>query len=339
MAKKIIVRAPNWLGDAVMSTGFIKRLRTGGPQNEIHVLCPSGISAIFSNYADVNQVISFEPGDSIRALIQRVRAGHYDLGYVLPPSFSSAFVFWAAGVPERIGYSSDFRRFLLTHPLRLDERFHYVRRYLGLLKQEGSDVDSSELYFPRPAVESDKFESLTSVLKINLQKPCLAVAPGSNAPARRWFADRYAEFINRLAEKDWPTVLLVGSKGDRPVVDEVQKKCTRPVMNVCGQTTLVQLGEILRRCDALVTNESGCMHVAWAVGTPTVVLAGPSDPRLTSPFGNKVKILHHPEIPCVPCVKNDCFRAPDEYCECLKQISVDDVVNALGDLTKGFTSK
>ncbi len=333
MPEKILVRAPNWLGDAVMCGPFLKRLRAKKPGAEIHVLCRPGLKELFEGFPGLDGTITLEAGEPLAGTARRLRSSGFGTGYVLPPSFSSALLFFLAGVPERIGYAGDFRRFLLTRALPLDERFHYVRRYLGLLGEAGRDVSREDFYFPGPKDVRGGAKSLLSSQGVRFGEPVLAVAPGSQAPARRWMPDRFAALINGLSEKEWPTVCLLGAPGDASAAQSVERNCRRPVLNLCGKTSLTLLGEILRASSALVTNESGMMHAAWAVGTPTVVLAGPSEPRATSPFGARVKILQRREVPCVPCVKNDCYRPGDEFMECLKRISVEEVREALDKLT------
>lgn len=328
--EKILVRAPNWLGDAVMSTPFLKRLRETRPDAALDVLCPPGLAEIFEGFPGVRSIIRMEGG--LPALARRLKAARYDTGYILPPSFSSALLFFLAGIPERIGYAADFRRFFLNRALPLDERYHYVRRYLGLLGEAGREAGAEDLFFPVPQAEERRAKPFLAALGVEWRPPFLAVAPGSRAPARRWFPGRFAELINGLAETEWPTVLLLGAPGDMPFARDVAERCRRPVVNLCGRTPLTALGDILRHCGALVANESGLMHVAWAVGTPTVALAGPSEPRLTSPFGAKVRILQHREVPCVPCVKNECYRAGEGYKECLKQIASGEAREALEEL-------
>lgn len=331
---KIIVRAPNWLGDAIMCAPFLKRLAEKNPPAEIHVQCRASLQELFRGASGVAGVIPYSSDEPLFSRVRNLRAGKFDAGYILPPSFSSALLFALAGIPERIGYAADGRRFLLTRSFQMDERYHYVRRYLGLLEEPGRRVSSDELYFPKPVHPQDSLDEFLSAQQIPFRTPLLAVAPGSRAPARRWSSQRFASLINRLNPDDFPSVFILGANEDIAVAQEVVEHVQRPVINLCGKTNLVTLGDILRRASALVTNESGLMHVAWAVGTPTVVLAGPSNTRLTSPFGARVKILQHTEVPCVPCVKNECFRPGSDYKECMDRLTVEEAHAALHALTR-----
>jgi heptosyltransferase-2 len=333
---KILVRAPNWLGDALMSGPFIRALRYRHPDAALHVAGPAGLGEILSIPGVVDRFFTVARSESPFALGRRLREDHYDAGYALPPSFSSALALWWARIPRRVGYAADGRSVLLTESLVLDERFHYVRRYLGLLGEAGRDVGPEDFYFPLSEEADEKAADLlrkSGVPEPSLNnKTILALAPGSRAPARRWPAENFAALADRLDRNRYPAVILLGAPEDQPMADETVRRAARPAINLCGQTSLPVLGAVLRRCAALVTNESGLMHVGWAVGAPTVVLAGPSEPAATSPFGAKVRVLQRRDIPCVPCVKNVCYRPGKGYMECLRGISIEAVQEALEKL-------
>lgn len=314
-SERILVRAPNWLGDAVMSTPFLQRLVARHPGAEIDVLAKSSVLGVFTGLPGLRRSVALNTEAARPAALAKEG---YATAYVLPTSFSSAWQVFRAGIPRRIGYAGEFRSPLLTRALPLDERFHYVRRYLGLIGEEGREVRSADFHFP-----------LKEPAQPLPDGPLLAVAPGSRAPARRWFPERFAAVID--GAKDWANVVLLGAPEDRPWAEAVAAKSKRPVLNLCGKTSLPELGGILKKCSALVTNESGLMHVAWAVGTPTVVIAGPSEPRCTSPFGAQVRVLQRRDIPCVPCVKNECYRLAADHLVCLKGISPREVLLELGN--------
>jgi heptosyltransferase-2 len=327
---RALVRAPNWLGDTVMATPFIKRLGMKSAM-AIDVLVKPGLAEIFNGAPGVNEVLTLRPGEGLWALAWRLRARDYAVAYILPPSFSSAFSCRLAGIPRRIGYASDFRSPLLTEAIPLDERFHYVRRYGGLLGEAGTDVSASDLYVPRASEEETN--AFLSEHKMSGTGKVLAVAPGSRAPARRWFPDRFAQVINGLGSQ-WATVLLLGAPEDRPFADEVARLSRRTTINICGQTTLPLAASILARSTVFLTNESGLMHVGWAVGAPLVVLAGPSNTRVTSPFGPQVQVIQTRDLPCVPCVRNECYLRADDYKRCLKMIQAGEVIEKIKSISE-----
>lgn len=330
MTKRILVRAPNWLGDAVMATPFLKRLAARFPDAKIDVLSKPGLMEIFQGASGVSEVIPFHPGEGPWTIAQRLRERSYETAYILPPSFSSALSAWLAGIPTRIGYAADFRSPLLTAARPLDERFHYVRRYLGLLGESGVNVKAQDLHVPR-STKTDTDAFLEGKGDWGTGK-VLAVAPGSRAPARRWFPERFADVINGLGS-DWSAVLLLGAPEDRVFADEVARLSRRPTLNLCGQTTIPLAASLLARSSVLLTNESGLMHVGWAVGTPLVVLAGPSNFHVTSPFGPQVRVLQTREVPCVPCVRNECYLRGDEERLCLKRITVEEALTTIKSMS------
>ncbi len=336
MKSRIMVRAPNWLGDAVMATPFLKRLSEKNPGVFVDVWAKPGLTELFRGAPGVSEVVPLTPKESPWALARGIRARGYATAYILPPSFSSALGPALAGVPNRIGYGADFRSPLLTRALPLDERFHYLRRYLGLIGEEGIDVRPGDLFVPRTSEEeTDSFLAKAGARRlINF----VAVAPGSRAPARRWFPDRFASAIDGLGS-DRLDVLLMGAPEDRPYAAEVARLCRRKTIDLCGQTSVPMAASILSRCRALLTNESGLMHVGWAVGIPLVVVAGPSNPRLTSPFGPQVQILQTRDVPCVPCIRNECFLLGADNKLCLKNISVTGVLEILQKKILASTDK
>ncbi len=329
MTERILVRAPNWLGDAVMAGPFLKTLAAQEPAAAMDILCRSSIAEVFRGFPGVGEIVTLAAGESPWATARRVRGRGYRTGYVLPPSFSAALSMRLAGIPVRIGHAVDFRGFLLTQAIPLDERFHYTRRYLDLLREAGRDINPGDFHFPRANAAE-----VAQVLSENGVNPTrlLAVAPGSRATARRWFPERFAEVINGLDAR-WTGAVLLGSPEDKPQADRVAALVRKTaIVNLCGKTSLALAAGILERCAALLTNESGLMHVGWAVGTPLVVAAGPSDPQATSPFGPRVQILQHREVPCVPCIRNDCYRAGSSNQECLKRITPIEVLDALREI-------
>jgi heptosyltransferase-2 len=271
---KILVRAPNWLGDAVMSTPFLKRLAAKHPGALIDVLAKPSVAGVFNGMPGLRRVIRMNTPEAAPAAL---KIESYETSYILPTSFSSAWKMFRAGIPRRIGYAAEFRSFALTEALPLEERYHYVRRYLGLIGEEGRDVTPEDFYFP---TEDPPF--------VLPEGPVFAIAPGSRAPARRWFPERFAAVVDGLPAG---TVLLLGAPEDAPWA--------------------------ARTADA---------------GTPMVIVAGPSEPRCTSPFGARVRILQHREIPCVPCVKNECFRPAEDKVACLKAVPPSEVLSAVQNL-------
>jgi len=312
-----------------MSTPFFFRLREKSPDAHITVLCRPVHRSIFEHHPQVDEVVELEKGFFLRGtgvLAQK----SFDAAYILPTSFSSALLCWAAKIPVRIGHAAEGRSSFLTHPFPLNSRYHYVRRYLSLLSEESIVPGQVRFSFPLTSHGKKEWENLERSLDGQLQDPILVIAPGSRASARRYFPDRFAAVADLFLRSTGGSVVLVGSKDDEVFTEEVCRETrSKSVFNLCGRTTLESLGELLKKSALLLTNESGTMHAAWALGVPSVVLAGASDAKLTAPWGDATVVIQHKELGCVPCVKNQCPRVQEGYKECLKLISVPEVWNAV----------
>jgi len=321
-----LVRAPNWLGDCLMSTIFLDRLSHKYPEYKISVLCREAHQEVYKNLDFVDEILPY--GDQ-RPPFSLVKKKEWDVSYILPNSFSAAFLFWRAKIRERIGYASEGRSLFLTNRLKMDKRWHYVRRYLGLIGEGGADLHGLRPIYPGKESGKVAFDLL---INRPLKNPVIGIAPGSIAPARRWSKNRFASIIQKIDRELKGSILLFGGPGDGATSKEVAELSGVNVFNTTGQTDLNALAAGMSRCQTIITNESGAMHMAWAVGTPLVVLSGPSEPRLTSPWGESVRILHHRELFCSPCVRNECWRGGPEYKECMDRIQVEDVWATLESL-------
>lgn len=327
MSSRVLVRAPNWLGDAVMCGPFLKELLARG--RPVDVLARPGVAGLFEGFPGLSEVLVLRPDESLRSAARRLAGRGYVAAYALPPSFSAAALHFLARIPERVGHATDFRSFLLTRAVRPDERFHYTRRYLQLLGDPGREPGPGDFYVP--TADAAAVDAWIAGRGIDARRT-LILAPGSRARARRWDPERFAAVADR-AGVEWSAVLLLGAAEDRPAADAVARAARRPLVNLSGETPVPLAAALLRRAAALVTNESGLMHLGWAVGTPTVVVAGPSDPQATSPFGPRVRVIQRREIPCVPCVRNECRRRGEETNLCLKAVTPEEVLEALAEIT------
>ncbi|MBL0350867.1 MAG: lipopolysaccharide heptosyltransferase II [Elusimicrobia bacterium] len=328
MSSRVLVRAPNWLGDAVMCGPFLKGLLARG--RPVDVLARPAVAGLFEGFPGLSEVLILKPDETLRSAARRLAGRGYAAAYALPPSFSAAALHFLARIPERVGHATDFRSFLLTRAVRPDERFHYTRRYLQLLGDSAKEPGPGDFYVP--TADDSTMDAWVGARGIDARR-LLILAPGSRAPARRWDPERFAAVADR-AGSDWSAVLLLGAAEDRPVADAVAREAERPLVNLCGETPVPLAAALLRRAAALVTNESGMMHLGWAGGTPTVVVAGPSEPQATSPFGPRVRVIQHREIPCVPCVRNVCGRRGEETNLCLRAVGAEEVIAALAELSR-----
>jgi heptosyltransferase II len=314
-----IVRAPNHLGDVVMALPALAAV-PGADVMVVRWLVP--ILELALGGQGGRRVFPLDRGrrgwaEAVRTLRRR----RYGRGLLLSPSFSAALVFAAGGVRERRGTLTDGRRLLLADPVPVQRirGLHRSAAYYLLVADEAPEPPPA----PRLPVPAPVRERGRELLPAG-PGPLVGLFPGSNATSRRWDADRYAALAVRLVTLGF-RVAVFGARSEMPLTARVAGSVAR---DLGGRTDLPLLAATLAECDLLVTNDSGPMHLAAAVGTRTLSLQGPADPKETRPLGHGHRMLRHPELPCVPCVRNECprtgagFRLRTAERECLRLIEV-----------------
>ncbi|MBD3297720.1 MAG: lipopolysaccharide heptosyltransferase II [candidate division Zixibacteria bacterium] len=334
----ILVRSPNWVGDAVMALPFFDALRRAAPDATISCLCPAGIAPLYRDVPTIDRVLILDElyGPRGRKSVlyngRRMRPGMFRTAFILPTSFGSALMMWHAWIPERIGYSSEGRRLLLSKakPYKKDgKRPHRVEGYLELLRLQYPDADINPVFYYTPG-ENAQIRATETLEDYSLEdsKTILAMAPAAAQANKMWMQGRFAEIARRWCETTGGHVMLLGSPGDRQLCDQVLmlSKCD-DVVNLAGESDLPTAGELVRRSAAFVGNDSGLAHLAAAVKANAVVLSGPGDPEEVGPYSNVAITIKHPLF-CAPCYKNECWRT-DKPIECLTEIDTDQVWTAL----------
>jgi len=328
---RTVVRAPNHLGDLVMA---LPALAAAGSAD---VLVASSIAPLLSMATIGGRVLPLTRGAAGTVpAVAALRRGHYTRGVLLTPSFSSAALFAAARIPVRRGTATDRRRLLLTDaiPPATYGGQHRASIYWSLV----TDAPPPAAWRPRLVVP-DEAAARWHALGIG-GAPLVGLFPGGNAPSRRWAPDAFAALAARLARRPM-RVVVFGGPSERALTAHVAGNAG---VDLGGRTDLPLLAAGLAACRLLVTNDSGPLHVAGAVGTPTVSLWGAGDPRVTGPLGPGQRMIRHPELPCVPCTRNVCPRhgrgtwLPDARTECLALISVDDATMVIDDVQDVFPS-
>lgn len=324
-----VVRAPNHLGDLVMA---LPALAAAGGAD---VLVARWLAPLLETAreaagegAGFRRVLPLDRGaGGLLRAAGEVRRGRYERGILLTPSFSSALVFALGRVRRRRGTPTDSRAALLTEPVpRIEGRAHRAAAYWALVTGENPAAPP----VPRlavPARERDRWRELAGPAGA----PTVGIFPGSHASSRRWDADRYAGLARRLAGRGL-RVAVFGSPAERELTAAV---AGGHALDLGGRTDLPLLAAGLAECALLVTNDSGPMHLAAAVGTRTVSLWGPGDPAVTRPLGDGHLLLRG-DLPCIPCTKNRCprsgtgYRLPDAERECMRMIGVGEVEAVVG---------
>ena len=361
--RRILVRGTNWLGDAVMTTPALLRLREKFPDAQITLLTPEKLRDLWLHHPAVNETISFTPGESVFSVGKKLLAGKFELALVLPNSPRSALEVWLAGIPQHIGYARPWRNWFLTTRVtprsdamkmrkrtpteihRLIRRTvseignrkseignasaHQIHEYLHLVAALGANPEPMPpMLFVAPeeiAVAKKKFGM------DEIKRPIFGLNPGAeDGPAKRWPVDKFIAVAQQVQQRTNCAWLIFGGKGDIPLTGQIVAALhasSFTVHDLSGKTSLRELMALLKLCRVLLTNDSGPMHVAAALGTPVVVPFGSTSPELTGPGlpGDARHRLLKSDVPCSPCFLREC---PIDF-RCLNGISIERVVEAV----------
>jgi heptosyltransferase-2 len=334
--KRVVVRGTNWVGDAVMTIPALRELRRVLPHAHITLATRPWAEALFRDADFLDDILIYDrPQRSPGAVLKQVkewRTRSFDLAVLFQNAFEAAAIAGLARVPFRIGYATDARRQLLTHPLALplwrSER-HEVFYYLNIIGElermlyGASRVEEREPRFMLEVSEKRKTEALQLLKENNAGegRNLIALCPGStNSRAKRWPAESYATLADRFIEETGATVLLVGARDELSVSHEVAGRMRHEPVVLTGETDLAQLTAILSLVDLLVTNDTGPAHIAAALERPVLVIFGPTDPRTTRPFSTSAEIIRQPPD-CAPCMLRDC---PIDH-RCMTMITPEEV--------------
>jgi heptosyltransferase-2 len=299
---RIVILAPNWLGDAVMALPAIADLRRAAPRAVIAVAAKASIAPLFQIVAEVNDVISVDRLDS-----------SFDTALLLPNSFRSALIVKKAGIRERWGYRTQWRSALLTRAIAPPSGRHQAEYYQQLVHALGFPNGPVEPRLSVPPAAREEGARIARGAGWNGRAPLVALAPGAAyGGAKRWPPAYFAELAGTLAS-DGVECVMVGTTADAATAMEVARAVPAhaggseksALHNVVGQTDLPALAGLLANCRALVTNDSGAMHLAAAVGTPVTAVFGPTDDRATRPLGDAHTVVTHP-VWCRPCMLREC---------------------------------
>ena len=326
---RVLVRAPTWVGDAVMSVPALRELRALLPAANITVAAHPGTAEVFLDADFIDHVIEIESG--FLASVGQLRRGKFDLALLFQNAFAAAARTFAARIRFRIGYNTDRRAFLLTTALPLPpwknerhESFYYLNivTELELLLFRSAKIADKQ---PRLelAVSDDRKHQARAGLEekgSSRDRPVAILCPGSvNSRAKRWPVERYAELCDRLAGQGM-TVVLIGSQAEIPVSNEVYARAKYPPLVLTGKTSVAEAVALISIAGVLVTNDTGPAHIGAAVGTPTLVIFGPTNHLTTYPLSPNAEIVRQPPE-CAPCMLRDC---PIDH-RCMTAISVDEV--------------
>ena len=365
LTEQILVRGVNWLGDAVMTTPALLRLREAKPRAHITLLTPEKLGDLWTRHPALNAVLTFSDRDTVWSVARKLRQAGFQIGLALPNSDRSALELWLARIPQRVGYAAPLRNWFLTQriapradfvPMRKRSVYeigrlaasgpggipraapgapprrsaHHLHQYLHLVAALGANPE------PRPPLLEMNGEEVAAVRERFSLAPGVrwfGLNPGAEyGPAKRWPPERFIAAATAVQKQTHCRWLIFGARADVALATAMADSLTRafaavPPLNLAGRTTLRELSALLKFCRVLLTNDSGPMHVAAAVGTPVVALFGSTSPELTGP-GLPGDPRHHlltSTAACSPCFRREC---PIDF-RCMTGVGVERVVDAV----------
>ena len=364
-SERLLVRGVNWLGDAVMTTPALQRLREAKPHAHITLLTPAKLADLWQHHPAVDSVIPFTEKDSLLNIAGRLREGHFTTALVFPNSPRSALEVFLARIPERVGLARPWRNVLLTNVVRafptmqpmrkrsnqeiarlamMDDEFpirsgkgeydsatHQIHHYLHLAAALGANPEPLS---PHLEVTGSEVSAVKNRFGARDEVPLFGLNTGAEyGPAKRWPRERFMAAAVEIQRRTGCHWWIFGGKADESlatgIAREIAAALSGPdgsVRSIAGQTSLRELCAALKACRLVVTNDTGPMHVAAAVGTPVIVPFGSTSPELTGPGqpGDDRHRLLKATAPCAPCFLREC---PIDF-RCMKSISVESVVEA-----------
>ena len=336
---KYLIVGPSWIGDMVMAQALFRQLKTDNPGNEIAVLAPSWTRPLLERMPEVSESLDapFQHGElkwlSRRRIGRDLRGRGFTHAIVLPNSFKSALIPFHAGIPVRVGWRGEWRGPLLTDCRRLDKKKLplMAQRFVALARPGDSSPDTD---WPKPRLQVRPAELELACLRLELdrRKPMLALCPGAEfGPSKRWPASRHIELASLYLRRGWQ-VWLFGSKNDHAmaagIAAGIEPGLAADCRNLAGRTSLLEAIDLLSAAAAVVSNDSGLMHIAAALDKPLAAIYGSSSPEFTPPLSGKVELLAT-GIECQPCYRREC---PYGHLRCLTGIQPAAVAGAIDRL-------
>jgi len=326
---KVLVRATNWLGDAVMSLPALRAIRGVFPHAHVAVVARPWVAELYARETSVDRTIVYSArgwGEKRRFAVS-LRDERFECAILLQNAFEAAWMAWTARIPERIGYRRDGRGLLLTSAIPVPEAGEIPRHerfyYLELLRRAGlmehfPEVDAIRL----AGIETAREAGLHRLAELGIARPAIGISPGAAyGNAKRWLPERFAETARKLPGQP----LVFGSAAERELCAQVAEGCGG--RNLAGETTLREFVELAAACRVFLTNDSGAMHVASALGVPTVAVFGATDDTTTGPTGSRARVVRE-FAECSPCLLREC---PTDH-RCMTRVTADRVAAAALEL-------
>ncbi|HXX99731.1 MAG TPA: lipopolysaccharide heptosyltransferase II [Candidatus Limnocylindrales bacterium] len=316
---RILIRATNWVGDAIMALPALLATRAKFPEAHIAIVARPYVADLYRQQGICDELIPYDPQDLHRgwrgreALARELRAKNFDVALLLQNAFDAAWLVWRAGVPERIGYARDGRGVLLTKAVRVPrkgeipphERFYY----LELLRRAGwIDRLQDDKHIALRVPDAARHTALRTLVEAGARPRAMRLAIGAGASygsAKCWPPDRFAKAINEFQSQFDVDVILFGTGAESAVSSAIAAELRRPSIDLVGKTLIADLPALLSQCHLFLGNDSGAMHVAAAVGLPIVAIFGSTDPEGTAPVAPRATLVQQKPY-CSPCFLRRC---------------------------------
>lgn len=339
--KRVLVKEVNWLGDLVISLPALRMLRGGFPEASLSVLVKRELAGFFDGMTWIDEVIPYRMRGGISGwrdqleIVRELRARRFDLAVLFPNSFASALWARLAGVPRRAGYAADGRSLLLTDRTRRTAAVtngHQSGDWLalarGVVGETGLAAGYSGLWRPLEVagVNRERMREWLRRMRKRPDAPLIAIAPAAAyGPAKEWPQTHYASLIDRLGERHGAECILIGGPDERARCVRIAETARRTTIVAAGETSIGELIGLLPLCGGFAGNDSGAMHLAAAIGIPTVGIFGSTNPSRTGPHGPHTAVIYH-RLTCSPCLARTCRYG---HYDCLRGVDAAEVEAAL----------
>jgi lipopolysaccharide heptosyltransferase II len=335
---KLLIRATNWVGDAIMALPALRAVRERFPEAHVAILALPYVAKIYEGQGIADELIGYDRSGKHAGIMgreklaSRLKESNFEQALLLQNAFEAAWIVWRAGIPRRIGYDRDGRGILLNRAVPVPRNgeipAHEKYYYLELLRRIGW-IDSlpatPEISLRVAAAEADKAEHRLRLGGARTGVPRIAVAAGASyGSAKCWPPERFAEALNRLHAEHEADIVLFGTDGEAAVSAAIQAGLKHAAVDLTGTTAIGELPALLSRCSVFLGNDSGAMHVAAAVGLPVVAVFGPTDPHGTAPVTPRCTIIQEKPY-CSPCFLRRC---PTDH-RCMLAVAPETVGNSL----------
>ncbi len=312
--RKILIINVNWLGDVIFSTPAIRTIRQNFPEAHIACLVVRRCEEILRNNPRINELIVYDEQGKHRGIggklkfIRGLKEKKFDSVYILHPALKRAMIGWLAGIPERIGYATKHRGFLLTCAVPPPAGpMHKIDYFLEMQKKSGLRSGSRECEFFLSAREKEEAEEILRFAGIEKKDKFIVLNPGGNWLPKRWPIKNFAALLDLIGDSGKRKAVICGAERDRDLALSIDKLSVHKPYIIAGRTNLHQLAAVMLRADAVVTADSGPMHIGAAAGAKVIALFGPTSPRLTGPVGKTEASVLVEDVGCkVPCYDESC---------------------------------